>query len=100
MQLVVCGGQCDWREANRVLTNQSSSRSEDTWVFKPHAPPMGVCDNNLIIALQTLGELCRTKKVLLTSFTMASRRSSRRNVVTALRQFIEVDNHKACVSVK
>ena len=44
------------QEVNRVLTIQTSSISEDTWVFKAHAPPTGVYDKK-ISALKVLANL-------------------------------------------
>ena len=35
---------------------QANSRSEDTWVFKAHLPPMGACDN-MISVVQLLANL-------------------------------------------
>ena len=40
-----CGGQCNWRGANRVLVMQDGAIPSEATVFRAHAPPQGACEN-------------------------------------------------------
>ena len=48
-----CGGQCDWRNPNRILVMQDSTDRREATVFGVHAAPDGVCEN-LVNALRLL----------------------------------------------
>ena len=71
---------------------QASCRPEDTWVFKACAPLFGRLRDNTIVAFKLLANL-QEKEHLYEGI----KDSSRRKVVAALRQIIEVDNNKALV---
>ena len=93
-----CGRQYDWREAKRVHRRyKARCRLEDTWMVKSHAPPPGACEN-MISALKPLANL--QEKEHASSRLEDMEESNRRNMVAAVGELIEVDNHKAWVSVK
>ena len=66
-------------------------------MFKAHAPPPGACDN-MIVALKILANL-QEKENFTQVVYEGIMESSRRKVVAALRQFIEMHNHKALVQL-
>ena len=45
-----CGGQCDWKNPNRVLVIQDNTEAK---VFQAHTPPQEMCEH-LVIALKLL----------------------------------------------
>ena len=85
------------RHLTAVLTIQARCRPEDTWVFKAHAPPPRACDN-IHVALKLLANL--QEKKIIDDVYEGIKKNSKRKVVAALRQVIEVHHHKAVVSVK
>ena len=42
-----CGGQYEWRAPNRILVVQLAANANEAKVFKAHAPPLGLCDNQI-----------------------------------------------------
>ena len=88
-----CGGEYDWLEADKILTIQASCT-----IFKMHAPLQGVCDDR-ISGLKLLANL-QDKENFIEVVFVGIKEGSMRKIEVALRQFIEVDNHKALVSVK
>ena len=77
---------------------QASCKPDDTWVSEAHAPPPGA-RNNVIGALELLATL-QDKENFIELVNEGITESSRRKVVTALRKFVEVYNHKFLVSFK
>ena len=81
-----------------MLTIQASCRLEGTWALEARAPHAETCDN--MSSVLKLWANLQEKQNFIAVVHDDIEEISRRTAVTALRKFIEVDNHTALFSVK
>ena len=94
----ICGEKYDWKQPNRLLVVQTGKSVNQTKVFRAHAVPQGLC-GNLINALKLLGNQQEDGDGLMQNIVTNLCEVSRKGLTEGLRNFIQMDNHRALVVV-
>ena len=94
--MVVCDlwRKNDWKEPNRILVVQTGETVNQAKVFKAHAAPHGPC-GNLINALTLLANQQDDGDGLVQSIVTNLGEVGRKGLAEGLRNFMQVDNHRA-----
>ena len=90
----ICGEKYDWKEPNSVLVVQTGETVNQAKVFKPHAASQGLCVN-LINALTLLENQQEDGDGLVQNIVANLGEVGRKEIAECLRNFIQVDNHRA-----
>ena len=84
----------DWKQPNRLLVVQTGESVNQAKVFRAHAVPQGLC-GNLINALKLLANQQEDGDGLIQNIVTNLCEGSRKGLTERLREFIQVDNHRA-----
>ena len=90
----ICGEKYDWKQPNRLLVVQTGESVNHAKVFRAHAVPQGLC-GNLINALKLLANQQEDGDGLIQNIATNLCEVSRKGLAKELREFIQVDNHRA-----
>ena len=90
----ICGEKHDWKQPDRLLVVQTSENVNQAKVFNAHAVPQGLCEN-LFIALKLLANQQEDGDGFMQNIVTNLGEESRKGLTEGLRNFIQVDNHRA-----
>ena len=90
----ICGEKDDWRAPNRLLVVQTGESVNQAKVFRAHAVPQGLC-GNLTNALKLLANQQEDGDDFVQSTVTNLCEESRKGLTEGLRNFIQVDDHRA-----
>ena len=90
----ICGEKYDWKQPNRLLVVQTGDSIDQAKVFKAHAVPQGLC-GNLVNALKLVANQQEDGDGLIQNIVTNLCEVSRKGLAEGLRNFIQVDNHRA-----
>ena len=90
----ICGEKCVWKEPNRLLAVQTGESVDQAKVFKAYAAPQGPC-GNLINALTLQASQQEDEDGFVQNIVTNLCDVSMKGVTEGLRNFTQVDNHRA-----
>ena len=84
----------DWKQPNRLFVLQTGESVNQAKVFRAYAVPQGLC-GNLIKALKLLANQQEDGDGFIQNIVTNLCEESRSGLAEGLREFIQVDNHRA-----